>query len=184
MPKLYMISHSMKLPVGVSATISGHDVTVVKDGKSLTREFRHPRIEVRDSADGMEVFCNLPRRKEKALAGTWAAHLNNMVRGIDSGFEYKLKAVYSHFPMTIKVQGNEMTITNLFGEKVPRVAALPWSPAEVEVKVANKTEITVIGADREKVGQTAANIERACRIKKRDRRVFQDGIYIVSKGNE
>ena len=44
-----------------------------------------------------------------------------------------------------------MTITNLFGEKVPRVAALPWSPAEVEVKVANKTEITVIGADREKV---------------------------------
>jgi large subunit ribosomal protein L6 len=184
MPKLDMISHSIELPDGVSATISGYDVTVAKDGKSITREFRHPRIEVRDSTDGMEVFCNLPRRKEKALAGTWAAHLTNMVRGIDSGFEYKLKAVYSHFPMTIKVQGNEMTITNLFGEKVPRVAALPWSPGEVEVKVANKTDITVIGVDREKVGQTAANIERACRIKKRDRRVFQDGIYIVSKGNE
>ena len=184
MPKLDKISHSIKLPDGVSATIDGHNVTVVKDGKSLTREFRHPRVEVRDSVDGVEVFTNLPRRKEKALAGTWAAHLNNMVRGIDSGFKYKLKAVYSHFPMTIKVQGNEMTITNLFGEKVPRVAALPWSPAEVEVKVANKTDVTVIGADREKVGQTAANIERACRIKKRDRRVFQDGIYIVSKGNE
>ena len=109
-------------------------------------------------------FCNLPRRKEKALAGTWAAHLNNMARGLNSGFEYKLKAVYSHFPMTIKVQGNEMTITNLFGEKVPRVAALPWSPADV--------------------GQTAANIERSCHIKKRDRRVFQDGIYIVSKGDQ
>ena len=184
MPKLDKISHSIKLPDGVSATIDGHNVTVVKDGKSLTREFRHPRVEVRDSVDGVEVFTNLPRRKEKALAGTWAAHLNNMVRGIDSGFKYKLKAVYSHFPMTIKVQGNEMTITNLFGEKVPRVAALPWSPADVEVKVANKTDVTVIGADREKVGQTAANIERACRIKKRDRRVFQDGIYIVSKGNE
>jgi large subunit ribosomal protein L6 len=86
--------------------------------------------------------------------------------------------------MTLKVQGNEMKITNLFGEKVPRIAALPWSPAEVEVKVQNKTEVTVSGADREKVGQTAANIERACHIKKRDRRVFQDGIYIVSKGNE
>ena len=184
MPKLDMITHSINLPDGVSANISGNDVTLSKDGKSLTREFRHPRIEVRDSSDGIEVFCNLPRRKEKALAGTWAAHLNNMARGLDSGFEYKLKAVYSHFPMTIKVQGNEMTITNLFGEKVPRVAALPWSPAEVEVKVANKTEITVSGADREKVGQTAANIERACRIKKRDRRIFQDGIYIVSKGNE
>ncbi|MEC8954559.1 MAG: 50S ribosomal protein L6 [Candidatus Thermoplasmatota archaeon] len=185
MPKLDMISHSINLPEGVTATIAGHDVTLAKDGKSLTREFRHPRIEVRDSSDGIEVFCNLPRRKEKALAGTWAAHLNNMARGVDSGFKYKLKAVYSHFPMTIKVQGNEMTITNLFGEKVPRVAPLPWSGSgEVVVEVSNKTDITVSGADREKVGQTAANIERACRIKKRDRRVFQDGIYIVSKGNE
>ncbi len=184
MPKLDKISHTISLPEGVSASVAGHNVTLAKDGKSLTREFRHPRVEVRDSSDGVEVFCNLPRRKEKALAGTWAAHLNNMVRGVDSGFEYKLKAVYSHFPMTIKVQGNEMTITNLFGEKVPRVAALPWSPAEVEVKVSNKTDITVTGADREKVGQTAANIERACNIKKRDRRVFQDGIYIVSKGDQ
>ena len=62
------------------------------------------------------------------------------------------------------------------------MAKLPWSPAEVEVRVVNKTDVVVRGADREKVGQTAANIERACRIKKRDRRVFQDGIYIVSKG--
>jgi len=184
MPKLDKISHTIDLPEGVSATLAGHDVTLAKDGKSLTREFRHPRLEVRDSSEGIEVFCNLPRRKEKALAGTWAAHLNNMARGLDSGFEYKLKAVYSHFPMTIKVQGNEMTITNLFGEKVPRVAALPWSPGDVEVKVSNKTEVTVTGADREKVGQTAANIERACHIKKRDRRVFQDGIYIVSKGDQ
>ena len=45
-------------------------------------------------------------------------------------------------------------------------------------------DVTVTGSDREKVGQTAANIERACKIKKRDRRVFQDGIYIVSKGEE
>jgi large subunit ribosomal protein L6 len=105
-----------------------------------------------------------------------------MARGVDEGFEYRLKAVFSHFPMSLKVDGNQFTINNLFGEKVPRVAALPWSPAEVEVRVENKTDVVVKGADREKVGQTAANIERACKIKKRDRRVFQDGIYIVSKG--
>ena len=183
MPKLDHIAHKISLPEGVTAAVNGNDVTVAKDGNSLTREFRHPRIEVRDSSGELEVFVNLPRKKEKALAGTWAAHLTNMARGVDSGFEYKLKAVYSHFPMTIRVNGNQMTIANLFGEKVPRVAALPWSPAEVEVKVQNKTDVTVSGADREKVGQTAANIERSCRIKNRDRRVFQDGIYIVSKGN-
>ena len=103
-------------------------------------------------------------------------------KGVEEGFEYKLRAVYSHFPMTLKVEGNKMTISNLFGEKVPRVAKLPWSPSEVEVKVENKTEVTVKGSDREKVGQTAANIERACKVKKRYPRVFRDGIYITSKG--
>ena len=53
--------------------------------------------------------------------------------------------------------------------------------SDVKVEVKNKVDVIVTGADIEKVGQTAANIERACRIRKRDRRVFQDGIYIVAK---
>ncbi len=182
MPKLDHISHSIALPEGASASIAGDVITVSKDGQSLSREFRHHKVEVRAVNGDLEVFVNLPRRSDKALAGTWAAHLRNMVLGIDEGFEYRLKAVFSHFPMSLKVDGKQMIINNLFGEKVPRVAKLPWSPAEVEVRVENKTDVVVRGADREKVGQTAANIERACRIKNRDRRVFQDGIYIVSKG--
>ncbi len=182
MPKLDHISHSIALPEGASASIAGDVITVSKDGQSLSREFRHHKVEVRAVNGDLEVFVNLPRRSDKALAGTWAAHLRNMALGIDEGFEYRLKAVFSHFPMSLKVDGKQMIINNLFGEKVPRVAKLPWSPAEVEVRVENKTDVMVRGADREKVGQTAANIERACRIKNRDRRVFQDGIYIVSKG--
>ena len=182
MPKLDHISHSIALPEGASESIAGDVITVSKDGQSLSREFRHHKVEVRAVNGDLEVFVNLPRRSDKALAGTWAAHLRNMALGIDEGFEYRLKAVFSHFPMSLKVDGKQMIINNLFGEKVPRVAKLPWSPAEVEVRVENKTDVVVRGADREKVGQTAANIERACRIKNRDRRVFQDGIYIVSKG--
>ena len=182
MPKLDHISHSIALPEGASASIAGDVITVSKDGQSLSREFRHHKVEVRAVNGDLEVFVNLPRRSDKALAGTWAAHLRNMALGVDEGFEYRLKAVFSHFPMSLKVDGKQMMINNLFGEKVPRVAKLPWSPAEVEVRVEKKTDVVVRGADREKVGQTAANIERACRIKKRDRRVFQDGIYIVSKG--
>jgi len=182
MPKLDHISHSIALPEGASASIAGDVITVSKDGQSLSREFRHHKVEVRAVNGDLEVFVNLPRRSDKALAGTWAAHLRNMVLGIDEGFEYRLKAVFSHFPLSLKVDGKQMIINNLFGEKVPRVAKLPWSPDEVKVQVKNKTDVVVSGANREKVGQTAANIERACRIKKRDRRVFQDGIYIVSKG--
>ncbi|MBJ29744.1 MAG: 50S ribosomal protein L6 [Euryarchaeota archaeon] len=182
MPRVAKISHEISLPDGLAVNLEGSVVTLSKDGNSLSREFKHNRVSVRESSDGLEVHCNLPRRSEKAIAGTWAAHLRNMVRGMEDGFEYRLKAVFSHFPMTLKVEGNKFTITNMLGEKVPRVAKLPWSPSEVDVKIQNKTDVIVTGADREKVGQTAANIERACKVKKRDPRVFQDGIYITSKG--
>ena len=181
MVKLDHIKHVIELSDGVGAALSDGVVTLSKDGTSLSREFASGRLTVTMNDGNIEVFCDLPRRKERALAGTWAAHLRNMNKGLSEGFEYRLKAVYSHFPMTLKVEGSVLTINNLFGERVPRKAELPWTPAEVTVKVENKTEVVVTGADKEKVGQTSANIERACRIRGRDRRVFQDGIYIVEK---
>ena len=181
MVKLDHIKHVIELSEGVGGAIDAGTVTLSKDGTSLSREFINPRLSVSMNDGNIEVFCDLPRRKEKALAGTWAAHIRNMNKGLSEGFEYRLKAVYSHFPMTLKVNGSLLTITNLFGERVPRQASLPWTPAEVTVKVENKTEVVVSGIDKEKVGQTSANIERACRIRGRDRRVFQDGVYIVEK---
>ncbi len=182
MPREARVSHKIALPDGMGASIDDNTLTLTKDGNNLSREFTHNRISISKTDDGIEVFCSLPRRSEKAIAGTWAAHMRNMVKGLDQGFEYRLKAVFSHFPMTLKVDGNKFTITNMLGEKVPRVAKLPWTPSEVEVKIEGKSDIIVRGADREKVGQSAANIEKACKVKKRDPRVFQDGIYITSKG--
>ena len=94
MPKLDHISHRIDLPEGVGASTNGDTVTLVKDGQSLSREFRHQSVEIRQSASTIEVFCNLPRRADKAIAGTWAAHLRNMVRGVDEGFEYRLSLIH------------------------------------------------------------------------------------------
>ena len=88
-----------------------------------------------------------------------------MVKGVTDGFTYTLKALYSHFPMTLAVQGNQLIVNNYFGERVPRSANIL---AGVDVKVQNKTEIVVSGIDKEAVGQTAANIERSTTVKKRD----------------
>ena len=102
MVKLDKIVHTIPLPDGVNASLDGHNVTVSKDGNTVSREFRHPRLDISTVDGSLQVFCDLPRRSERALAGTWNAHLSNMVKGVDSGFEYRLQAVYSHFPMTIK----------------------------------------------------------------------------------
>ena len=136
------------------------------------------RHDIFQEGGALIVRVDVPRRKERALAGTWKAHLNNMVKGVTDGFTYKLKALYSHFPMTLAVQGNKLIVNNYFGERVPRSAVILDG---VEVKIQNKTEVVVSGIDKEAVGQTAANIERSTTVKKRDRRVFQDGIYLIEK---
>ena len=175
MVKLDRIEHSVTIPEGVTANISEDGVVTITGPKgSLNRTFQSKVINLLEDGNGLIVRVDLPRRKQRALAGTWNAHLNNMVKGVTDGFTLNLKAFYSHFPMTMQANGNTFTVNNYFGERVPRTAKILDN---VEVKVSNKTEITVTGIDKEAVGQTAANIERCTTVKNRDRRVFQDGIY-------
>ena len=175
MVKLDRIEHSVTIPEGVTANISEDGVVTITGPKgSLTRTFQSKVINLLEDGNGIIVRVDLPRRKQRALAGTWNAHLNNMVKGVTDGFTINLKAFYSHFPMTMQANGNTFTVNNYFGERVPRTAKILDN---VEVKVSNKTEVTVTGIDKEAVGQTAANIERCTTVKNRDRRVFQDGIY-------
>lgn len=178
MVKLDRIEHTIELPEGVSASLDGITLKVNGPNGSLEREYHSSNLKIMVESDKIIVQVDLPRRKDKALAGTWNAHINNMVKGVTSGFTYNLKALYSHFPMTLKQEGNELVVNNYFGERVPRRAKiLPG----VKVEIKNKVEIVVSGIDKELVGQTAANIERCATVKNRDRRVFQDGIYLLSK---
>ena len=179
MVKIDRIEHIVTIPEGANATISEDGVVTISGPKgSLTRTFKSDFI--RMSKDGADIVLqvDLPRRKQRALAGTWNAHLNNMVKGVTEGFTYNLKAFYSHFPMTLEVRGKTFNVNNYFGEKVPRSAQILDN---VDVKINNKVDIVVSGIDKELVGQTAANIERCTTVKRRDRRVFQDGIYRLSK---
>ena len=91
-----------------------------------------------------------------------------------------MKIVYAHFPMTVKVKGNIVTIDNFLGERSPRVAKI-IGDAKVSVK---GEDVTITGINKEEVGQTMANIEQATKIKGRDPRIFQDGIYLVDKSQE
>ncbi len=116
-------------------------------------------------------------RKIIAVIKAFAAHLDNMFAGLDKKFAYELEICNVHFPMTVKVEGDKLVISNFLGEKEKRVAKI-LNYVDVEVK---GQKITVSSHDIESAGQTAANIEQATLIRKRDRRVFQDGIFITRK---
>ena len=179
MVKIDRIEHIVTIPEGVTAENSEDGVVSITGPKgTLSRQFTNPSVSILQESGSLIVRTDLPRKKMKALAGTWNAHLNNMIKGVTDGFTYNLKAFYSHFPMTLEVKGAEFIVNNYFGEKVPRRADII---SGVEVKVSNKVEVVVTGIDKENVGQTAANIERCTGVKNRDSRVLQDGIYLVGK---
>ena len=179
MVKIDRIEHIVTIPEGVTANYSEDGVVTISGPKgSLNRQFNSTSVSMHQEGGALIVRADLPRRKTKALAGTWNAHLNNMIKGVTEGFTYNLKAFYSHFPMTLEVKGREFVVNNYFGERVPRRANILNG---VDVKVNNKVEVVVTGIDKENVGQTAANIERCVVVKNRDRRVFQDGIYLLNK---
>ncbi len=74
--------------------------------------------------------------------------------------------------------GNKLIIKNFLGEKYPRESILS---DKVKTKV-NGDQIIIESPDIEEAGKTASNIEQRARITGRDRRIFQDGIYIIEKG--
>lgn len=166
----------LTIPENVKVEVQNKHVKVSGPKGELNREFKYffdVKIEKKDNK--IVVTSSSDIKKVRAITGTIIAHINNMTRGVTEGYTYKSKVIYSHFPITVKVEGSDVQIHNFLGEKVPRIAKILGS-TKVEVK---GQDITLTGSDKEDVGQTCANIEQACRITKYDRRIFQDGIYKV-----
>lgn len=180
MPVAGVIEERVAVPDGVTLELRGAELVVKGKSETLQRTFRHPRVTLELSGERLRIRCEEPRRREKALVGTYAAHVRNMILGVTEGFEYRMRVVYSHFPVKVQVKDREVVIENFLGEKFPRRA-----PIRGRTRVALEGDVVVVtGPDIEDVGQTAANIEGATKIRGFDPRVFQDGIYITRKARE
>jgi large subunit ribosomal protein L6 len=171
----------LAIPSGIHVEIKGMHVAVKGPKGHLQKDFASPEfgglVKAEVAADKVTVSTGETKRKYKAEVGTIAACIKNMMCGVTAAWKYKLKVVYMHFPVTIKVQGREVLISNFLGEKAARKASIV---GDTKVEIAGD-EITVTGINLEETGQTAANLERATRILARDRRVFMDGIFITEK---
>lgn len=169
------IMEEIEVPEGVELKLSGKTVEVSGAKGKLSRKFDVPGLELKTEGGKILIETSSSRRKRRAAVGMILAHLTNMLKGVTEGFTYKLRVVYSHFPITVKVEDKRVLIQNFLGERSPRVAKIV---GDVKVEVRGD-EIVVEGIDRDEVGQTAFNIEQATFVRFRDLRVFQDGCYIV-----
>ncbi|TFH29265.1 MAG: 50S ribosomal protein L6 [Promethearchaeota archaeon] len=181
MVKLVRIEEIYEIPQDVTFSMTGKQVTVKGKQGSLTKDFSHAKkIDILTEGKKVIFTAEFPRQNTVALVFTLKNLLHNMVVGVQKGYTYRMKIVYSHFPITVdppKKGSTEIHIKNFIGERASRVT---HSIGDVVIKT-NKDEVIVSGCDKEYVGQTCANIQKKCRIKDKDKRVFQDGVYVYQK---
>ncbi len=165
----------IEIPDAVTATMDHLELTVEGPEGSVTRRLWYPDITVEANGDAIVIESEDDDAKTSSTVGTFESHVTNMVHGVTEGWEYSMEVFYSHFPMQVSVDGDEIVIENFLGEKAPRRTPVR---GDTDVSVDGE-ELSISGPDIEDVGQTAADIEQLTRVSDKDTRVFQDGVYIT-----
>ena len=178
---------AIEIPKGVNVELLEENHIKVSKGKnSIDRKFERvtARINIDKKANRVEVFDYYVNRKQKAVVGTITAHIINMIRGVQTPFVYKLKIIYSHFPISVKVVGQEIEYSGMYGQKGKKRVPLLGEGTKAKV---SGDEIVIEGIDLEKVSQTAARLEQSTRLRgkyAKDVRIFQDGIYVFESNRK
>lgn len=167
----------IEIPEGVEATIEDSLLKIKGPEGENKRELKIGKLVFEKKENKIRIGYEKATKTEKKRMNTITAHIKNMIQGVQKKFEYKLKICSSHFPMTVKAEGNKIIIQNFLGEKIDRITKIP-SGTDIDIQ---KDFITITSTNKELAGQAAANLEIVTKIKMKDRRVFQDGIYIISK---
>ncbi len=167
----------LEIPESVSVEVDHLDVTVDGPDGSVTRRLWYPDVTVDVDDDTVVIESESEDAKTNATVGTFESHIQNAFHGVTEGWEYKMEVFYSHFPMQVRAEGDEIVIENFLGEKAPRRTTIH---GDTEVDVSDE-KLVLSGPNKEHVGQTAADIEQLTRVSGKDTRVFQDGVYITEK---
>lgn len=174
-----LLSDEITIPKGVSVKLDQGVFTFSGKEGSVTKRFDLGRMNI-EVGGSIKLSLEAPNRREYATFNTITSEIRSTIYGVQNGYDYRLKIVYAHFPIKVQVKGDRVVIENFLGERYPRYAKiLPGAKVTVE-----HDTVVVRSADLDAAGQTAANIERATRIKDYDKRVFQDGIYIIEKAGK
>ena len=174
------LQQTIEIPEGVEVNLNAGNIIVKGKEGEINRKFDLEKLNFDKKDNKIIIEHKQSTKREKKMMNTIAQHIRNMIKGVQKKFEYKLKICFSHFPITVKKENEKIIIQNFLGEKVPREMTL-LKGVEIEI---NKPEIIVKSVDKELAGQAAANFEIITKIRGRDKRVFQDGIYITNKAGK
>jgi large subunit ribosomal protein L6 len=167
----------VEIPEGVTVTVNKHMVSFVGPLGKTHKSFRSIPINVEVSEGKILLTAIEQKKRDYAILHTARSIIRNICEGLVTGYTIKMKVVFSHFPITVKVEGKQILIENFQGERAPRITNIVGN-----TKVIPKGEDVILtGEVWTDITQTAANIELKSKVKNKDHRVFLDGIYAFEK---
>lgn len=172
------ITAEVEAPASVTIKKEGNLIEVKGPLGTVKKDFTKLPATVTVQGNMITIKPYGTRKRDLAITNTARSIIGGMIKGVEKGYTYKLKIIFAHFPISVKVKGKEVHIENFFGERSARISRIIGEATKVSIA---GEDVVIQGPSLEDVSQTAANIELSTRTKGKDQRVFLDGLYIYSK---
>ena len=170
-------STEINIPGDVKISYKSHMLTVEGPLGKTHKNFKKIPVDIEINDDKVGLRSQGTRKANYAIMNTSRSIIRNLIEGVIEGYTIKMKIVFSHFPINVKVEGKQVLIENFQGERAPRITKI-WGDTKVTPK---GDDIIITGYVLTDVSETAAEIENRSRVKNKDHRVFLDGIYKFEK---
>jgi len=175
--KLGEFQEILEIPEGITVTIKKHMMQFQGPLGKTFKSFRKIPVTVEVSDGKVTLNAQGKRKRDYSILHTARSLIKNIFEGLTEGYTIKMKVVYAHFPVTVKVKDKIISIENFQGERAPRITNIVGN-----TKVMPKgDDVVLTGEVWTDITQTAANIELKTKVKNKDHRVFLDGIYVYEK---
>jgi large subunit ribosomal protein L6 len=171
------LTETISIPQGCTFMFDKKNITVKGPKGEVTRKLPDKKIKIEQQNQELNLLYEQATKREKRMLFTTKAHIKNMLKGVQEGFTYKLKICSGHFPMNVSIKNDALEIKNFH-----------WRKSTKNIKNKNRCNRknkrrrnTVEALNKEIAGQTAGSIEKLTKRPGFDKRIFQDGIYIIEK---
>ncbi len=165
------------IPEGVTVSLNKHMLSFVGPLGKTFKSFRSIPVNIEIVEGKILLKAQGTKKRDYSILHTSRSIIRNICEGLVTGYTIKMKVVYAHFPITVKVDGKKILIENFQGERAPRTTHIVGN-----TKVIPKGEDVILtGEVWTDITQTAANIELKTKVKNKDHRVFLDGVYVFDK---
>jgi len=175
--KLEEFQEILEVPEGINITIKKHMIQFQGPLGKTFKSFKKIPVDIEISDGKLILKAQGTRKRDYSILHTARSLIRNIFEGLIEGYTIKMKVVYAHFPITVKVKEKTILIENFQGERAPRTTTIVGN-----TKIIPKgDDVILTGEVWTDITQTAANIEQKTKVKNKDHRVFLDGIYVYEK---